>query len=240
MGVTDDRHLLGTLGAIEVASGVNDQSTPFCRVRVVGTVRAGIEKPVVLIGQLDPEHVRDMALSWLAAAEAASHPLTANALPGQPAAPSALVTVALIGRPCIVCGTRTSGGPRCPSHANRGHLLPRSCARCGAAGVVEGNYCERCEPAVEAERQSRHPYRIGYSDPLYYKNRAKTLRAAGGRYGVCELCGGRGTKDDPLEVDHIVPLSARRPNPNALSNLRAVHHSENQARRRRRGRKGNR
>jgi len=50
---------------IHVASGVNEAGAGFCTI----TARGGGGR--ILIGQLDPETVRTMALDWLGAAEAA-------------------------------------------------------------------------------------------------------------------------------------------------------------------------
>lgn len=52
----------GELKHIFISSGVNEQFEPFCTVSVNGGD---------LLGQLSPQEVRDMALQWLGAAEAA-------------------------------------------------------------------------------------------------------------------------------------------------------------------------
>lgn len=52
----------GNLKAINVRSGVNEDGVGFCHVMVNGGD---------LMGQLSPEEVRQMALAWLGAAEAA-------------------------------------------------------------------------------------------------------------------------------------------------------------------------
>lgn len=48
-----------------ITSGVNDKGEPFC------TVAAHGEGGVILLGQLHPDEVREHALGYLAAAEAA-------------------------------------------------------------------------------------------------------------------------------------------------------------------------
>ena len=53
-----------------------------------------------------------------------------------------------------------------------------------------------------------------YRDPEYVRNRAAVLRRAGGR---CEECGRR---DRPLQVDHVVAVSAG--GGHDLGNLRAL------------------
>ena len=53
------------LAGIEVQSGVNERGVGFC------TVVATSSKGDILLGQLEPDRVRQMALHWLGAAEAA-------------------------------------------------------------------------------------------------------------------------------------------------------------------------
>jgi hypothetical protein len=53
------------LRSIDVRSGVNERGEPFL------TVVARAEGGSMIMGQLDPEEVRQMALAWLGAAEAA-------------------------------------------------------------------------------------------------------------------------------------------------------------------------
>jgi len=53
------------LAGIEVQSGVNEQGVGFCHVIATST------KGDILMGQLEPDRVRQMALDWLGAAEAA-------------------------------------------------------------------------------------------------------------------------------------------------------------------------
>lgn len=51
--------------SIEIRSGVNEAGKGFCTVVVMTSDKQ------ILLGQLDPETVRGMALDWLSAAEAA-------------------------------------------------------------------------------------------------------------------------------------------------------------------------
>jgi hypothetical protein len=53
------------LAGIDVRSGVNEHGKGFCT--IVATAQGGH----MLLGQLEPEEVRTMALAWLGAAEAA-------------------------------------------------------------------------------------------------------------------------------------------------------------------------
>ena len=53
------------LQSIFVTSGVNDAGNPFC------TIAAHSDDGAILLGQLSPDEVRQMALAWLGAAEAA-------------------------------------------------------------------------------------------------------------------------------------------------------------------------
>ena len=132
----------------------------------------------------------------------------------------------MIGKPCRVCGARTDGSGRCAAHPDGAGRLPRSCARCGIR-VRAGPLCPACATVEETERQGRQEYRAGYRDQNYHRNAAKARKRAGGR---CELCGGPFTDDDPAEVDHVVALSEG--GTNAPANLRVIHRSENQQRRR--------
>lgn len=86
--------------------------------------------------------------------------------------------------------------------------MPVSCKVCGRLGPT--SFCEAHKPAPygqdrsEAERVAAQPWRKGYRDPAYHRERQAVLNRAAGR---CEKCG-RTTTD--LEVDHIIPLSAAR------------------------------
>lgn len=86
-----------------------------------------------------------------------------------------------IGRPCIDCGVSTTNGSRCP----------------------------RCAGPVEAERQSRQPYRAAYASPEYASARRIRLRRAGYR---CEriLPDGRRCPKPAEECNHTIPLSSAR------------------------------
>lgn len=53
------------LAGIDIRSGVNGEGVGFCHV----LARTGDGR--LIIGQLEPNEVREMALAWLAAAEAA-------------------------------------------------------------------------------------------------------------------------------------------------------------------------
>lgn len=133
----------------------------------------------------------------------------------------------MIGKPCRVCGARTDGSGRCPAHPDGAGRLARPCAGCGRR-IAAGPFCAACAATEEGERQGRQPYRVGYRDPDYHRNAARARKRAGGR---CELCGAPFTDDDPAEVDHIVSLSEG--GTNDPGNLRVIHRSENQQRRRR-------
>lgn len=54
------------LGSVYVTSGVNERGAGFCSIAAHSRTGA-----VILLGQLDPAEVRQMALAWLEAAEAA-------------------------------------------------------------------------------------------------------------------------------------------------------------------------
>lgn len=111
-----------------------------------------------------------------------------------------------IARPCAVCGRRVdSGKSRCPAHQGRAYALPVSCKVCGKLGPV--SFCDEHKPDPFAEQPSEgartasQPWRKGYRDPNYHRERAAAVRRAG---GACERCG---RSDQPLECDHIIPLS---------------------------------
>ena len=69
-------------------------------------------------------------------------------------------------------------------------------------------------------REQRQPWRRGYRDPNYHRERAAVLKRAGGR---CERCGAK----SKLEVDHVIPLSKAKSDAdikllNLRGNLRAL------------------
>lgn len=114
----------------------------------------------------------------------------------------------MIPRPCIACGRRvTDGGSRCELHRDRPYGRSTSCRECGIR-TDGGLYCAdhaflaEVGKRTEKERTERQPWRKGYRDPNYHRERAAALRRADGR---CERCG---RSDLKLEVDHVVPLSS--------------------------------
>lgn len=122
-----------------------------------------------------------------------------------------------IAKSCIVCGARTTGASRCPAHANRGHLLPRSCMRCGASGVSDGNLCDPCEAQLERDRSTERE-RSGARDHYHgnYQRRAEAVRrSAYANNGPCMYQCGRGTvKGDPWQACHVIdgdPTSPLKP-----------------------------
>jgi 5-methylcytosine-specific restriction endonuclease McrA len=100
--------------------------------------------------------------------------------------------------PCLVCGRRVvGGGSRCAEHSGRKHRLPTACVTCGRPS--NGNYCEEHEP-TEEDRLKAQPFRIGYRDPNYHREKQAAKTRAN---GACEKCG---RTDLKLECDHIIPL----------------------------------
>ena len=82
----------------------------------------------------------------------------------------------------------------------------RPCARCGRR-ISSGTYCPQCR-SLQPTREQRQPYRSGYRDPDYQRNRAERYAITGGK---CESCGiklkGKLHPDGvPWECDHLVPL----------------------------------
>ena len=112
-----------------------------------------------------------------------------------------------IPKPCGVCGRRVdSGKGRCAEHQGRAYKLPVSCKVCGKLGP--SSFCDLHKPEPYTERQQpeaarveAQPWRKGYRDPNYHRERQAVLRRSA---GACEKCG---RSDQPLEVDHIIPLS---------------------------------
>ncbi len=88
---------------------------------------------------------------------------------------------------------------------------------CGARALPGSSRCIRhpLSPVDEAARLARQPYRQGYTDPEYLRNRPIVYAEAGGH---CEACGGPLGPD--WECDHIVPL--RDGGTSVRSNLQAL------------------
>lgn len=141
----------------------------------------------------------------------------------------------LVIRPksCVVCGRRTDdGASRCLAH-KQGGTRPRPCVVCGRQTI--GNYCPDHDPAEEAVRVARNPYRLAYRDPVYAKNRLLRFERV---RGLCEVCGAGPLKSGEWESDHVVEL--RDGGTNTFDNLRILckpcHKTRTaQARRNRRG-----
>ena len=102
-----------------------------------------------------------------------------------------------IGKPCIICGARTPGTGRCPAHPAR----------------------------TEADRVQAQPWRLGYRDPEYHRERQATKTRANGRCekcgNTCTSCTNAGVTHCPhLECDHIIEL--RDGGPNKRHNMRML------------------
>ena len=61
-----------------------------------------------------------------------------------------------------------------------------------------------------------------------YPHSYQELRAEVLAEGKCCVCGGRPTVDDPLEVDHVLPIALG--GTHARENMRAMHRSHNRKR----------
>ena len=114
-----------------------------------------------------------------------------------------------IGKPCLVCGKRTTGASRCPSCEGTTFRVTTSCRVCGrrSSSTLCPDHAHLARRGVErpqAERVERQPWRKGYRSPAYHRNRARALKRAA---GACERCG---RTDQRLEVDHIIPLSTAK------------------------------
>ena len=114
----------------------------------------------------------------------------------------------------MVCGLRVKPGEnRCPRH-RAGTGRRSSCEVCHAR--TDGTrYCLEHMP-TEADRLTLFPYREGYRDPVYRKNRLARYEYAG---GLCEFCG------KPLDRAHFECHHVdRNPRNNRHENLRVIHH----------------
>jgi len=114
--------------------------------------------------------------------------------------------VRAVPRACSDCGRPTRNGSKCEEHAGRHYKHPVACRVCGVRGPK--SYCAEHDPILgpktEAERLEQQPWRAGYRDPDYHRERAAARKRAG---GCCERCG---RSDLKLECDHIVPLSTAK------------------------------
>lgn len=124
-----------------------------------------------------------------------------------------------IARACVICGRRVEGGAsKCADHAGQHYRNPVACKVCGRLSAK--THCPDHDPLLgskpEAERLARQPWRRGYRDPNYHRERQAVLKRAGGR---CEACGRAGR----LEVDHLIPLSTARD----LEEVRALNRRQN-------------
>lgn len=137
---------------------------------------------------------------------------------------------ALFPSSCADCGARTEPGQsRCPAHLT-GTGRPGSCELCGARTINT----RRCplHPVTEAERLARFPYRRGYRDPEYLRNKQRRYIRCGGR---CE-CGCGLDLPQGWHCDHVIPLKDL--GSNDVENLRCYtpghHNPKTRADRRRR------
>lgn len=122
-------------------------------------------------------------------------------------------------RACTVCGRRvTDGRAKCADHADQHYAQPVACRICGRPSPK--SFCAEHDPIMgnlsEKDRLARQPWRRGYRDPNYHRERQAVVSRAGGR---CEKCGRAG----PLEVDHIVPLSTAQ----SVEDLQALNRRDN-------------
>ena len=89
----------------------------------------------------------------------------------------------------------------------------RPCLKCRALFIPDKDnpsYCLRHKPI------KKRKYRPQYNDPEFRKNRKYLIE----NVGRCSNCGTRGTLDNKLEIDHIIPIS--KGGTGALNNLRIL------------------
>ncbi|CAB4218902.1 McrA Restriction endonuclease [uncultured Caudovirales phage] len=104
-----------------------------------------------------------------------------------------------IAVPCLVCGRRVVGGKsRCPAHEGQRNTIATSCVTCGKPCL--SGWCADHDPELESNRLKAQPFRAGYRDPAYHREKQAAKTRAGGK---CERCG---RSDLPLECDHVVAL----------------------------------
>lgn len=128
----------------------------------------------------------------------------------------------MIGKSCRICGKKHyESGARCANCVGSANRLKTACAVCGKLG--ENSYCPEHLPEEyggkrsTTERMKTQPWRRGYRDPNYHRERAGALKRA---RGACERCG---RSDLKLEVDHIVALSTAKD----LDEVRALNRRDN-------------
>lgn len=93
----------------------------------------------------------------------------------------------------------------------------RFCIECGK--FAQGTRCQACAIIKSAERNARRPqYKDGWASV------SKKLRD---EQPWCSICGLPEKLNDPLQVDHIVPVA--QGGTNDESNLQVVHRSYNAA-----------
>jgi 5-methylcytosine-specific restriction endonuclease McrA len=82
-------------------------------------------------------------------------------------------------------------------------MAPRPCLGCGS--LCDATRCERCRTEQVRRRAKRRGTRQfqGY-DRDHERLRRQTLKAT----PYCLACGHTGSKDNPLSVDHVRPLSS--------------------------------
>ena len=108
-----------------------------------------------------------------------------------------------VGRSCLVCGARTDGATRCPTHAAGGGTRPRT-GLSGGARTPGADYCPDHAFRLGG-RRDRQPWRAGYDTPEYRTARQAALDRDQHR---CIQCGQPATDHTPLEVHHLTPLSS--------------------------------
>ena len=118
---------------------------------------------------------------------------------------------------CPDCGARLSGDVvRCPSHTDAPGR-PAACEACGAR-TSGARFCPAHQGHAEAMRVAAAPYRVGYADPEYMRNRRLRYELAS---GLCEVCGWPVTFAE-CETHHDLALS--RGGTSSVENLRVCHH----------------
>ena len=101
------------------------------------------------------------------------------------------------------CGRRAlPGETRCALHLN-GSSRPTCCLECGRRTSGGAPYCSEHTLSEQERRLLAQPWRVGYSDPMYARNRPLVFKRDGGR---CVRCG-FDVSPRAYICDHIIPLS---------------------------------
>lgn len=96
-----------------------------------------------------------------------------------------------ITKVCRVCGRQTEDGTTTCSQHKHGGGRQRPCVECGTL-TTGADYCREHEGLGEQRRQEAQSYRTGYKTPAYRRNRLLRYEMAGGCCEGCGRSVGKG------------------------------------------------